>query len=130
MGHRPRGHPGHRRPLLEEGKTVGAICGATLGLARTGLLDGRAHTSNRPELLQVEGYHGADHYVDDRVVVDGNLITAPATGYLEFAREILRATGLLSDAAAEAWHQMFHTGERSWEDKLARELEKQVSDTP
>lgn len=108
---------------------MGVICGATLGLARTGLLDGRAHTSNRPELLQVEGYHGSDHYVDDRVVVDGNLITAPATGYLELAREILRATGLLSDAA-EAWHQMFHTGERSWEDKLSRELEKQVSDTP
>lgn len=67
---------------------MGAICGATLGLAWTGLLDGRAHTSNRPELLQVEGYHDTDHYVDDRVVVDGNLITAPATGYLEFTREL------------------------------------------
>ena len=115
---------------LEAGKTVGAIGGATLGLARKGLLNGRAHTSNSPELLQVDGYHGADHYVDERVVVDGNLITAPSISYLEFTREILRTTGLLNDAAAEAWHQMFRTGERSWEEKFSQELTKQVAGTP
>ncbi len=112
------------RRLREEGKIVGAICGATLGLARKGLLDERAHTSNNPELLQVAGYHGGERYVDERVVVDGNLITAPATGYLEFTREVLRATGLMNKAAAEAWYQMFRTGERKWEDKLGQELQK------
>lgn len=115
--------------VLKEGKTVGAIGSATTGLARKGLLDGRAHTSNNPELLQLEGYHGADHYVDERVVVDGNLITASSTGYLEFTREILKATGLVNDAAAEAWHQMFHTGERNWEEKFSQELEKLVAGT-
>lgn len=118
------------RRMLDEGRIVGAIGGATVGLAREGLLDGRAHTGGSPGSLQVDGYDGAERYVDDRVVVDGNLITAPGTGYLEFAREILRTTGLLSDAAAEVWHQMFRTGERSWEDEFARELEKQVQKLP
>jgi putative intracellular protease/amidase len=36
------------RTLLNRDTPVAAICGATLGLARAGLLDDRAHTSNAP----------------------------------------------------------------------------------
>lgn len=116
---------GHRdvlelaRRLLERGRPVAAICGATLGLARSGLLNDRAHTSNAPEFLRVDGYGGGGGYTGERVVVDGPLITAPATGFLEFTREILRATGLMPDAAAEAWFQMHRTGDRAWEGRLA-----------
>ena len=58
---------------------VAAICGATAGLAIGGLLDNRPHTSNAREYLQALGYGGGAFYQDQRVVTDGNLITANAT---------------------------------------------------
>jgi putative intracellular protease/amidase len=39
--------------LLDRGMIVGAICGATLGLANSGLLDSRPHTSNDPAALKL-----------------------------------------------------------------------------
>src|SRR3954447_14336345 len=41
--------------FLEAGVPVAAICGATLGLARAGLLDDRAHTSAAREYLALSG---------------------------------------------------------------------------
>ena len=57
--------------FLEAGVPVAAICGATAGLARGGLLDERRHTSASAEYLAMTGYAGRDHYVDERAVVDG-----------------------------------------------------------
>src|SRR4029453_1825812 len=51
------------------GGPLAAICGATAGLARAGLLDTRKHTSNAPDYLAMTGYAGGDHYVDERAVV-------------------------------------------------------------
>src|SRR5688500_15598979 len=56
--------------FLDAGVPVAAICGATAGLARAGLLDKRHHTSADPEYLKATGYVGGDHYVDERAVVD------------------------------------------------------------
>ena len=56
--------------------TVAAICGATAGLARAGLLDDRDHTSASAEYLEMTGYAGGDRYVDERAVVDSDLVTA------------------------------------------------------
>src|SRR2546426_2761564 len=39
------------REVLARGTPIAAICGATLGLARTGLLNERSHTSNEPAYL-------------------------------------------------------------------------------
>jgi putative intracellular protease/amidase len=47
--------------FLDAGVPVAAICGATAGLARAGLLDTRKHTSNAPEYLAMTGYAGGDH---------------------------------------------------------------------
>ena len=38
--------------FLRHGTPVAAICGATAGLARAGLLDDRAHTSNAPSYMK------------------------------------------------------------------------------
>ena len=65
---------------------VAAICGATAGLARAGLLDTRRHTSNAPEFLATTGYAGASYYVSQSVVEDDGVITAPDTASLEFAK--------------------------------------------
>src|ERR671916_2118255 len=50
--------------LLAAKKPVAAICGATVAMARAGLLDDRRHTSNMPSYLaeQVPTYRGAASY--------------------------------------------------------------------
>jgi putative intracellular protease/amidase len=95
------------RTYLDAGVPVAAICGATFGLARDGLLDDRAHTSSAPAYLQPSGYAGADHYVDEPVVTDGDLITAGPTNPIEFARAIFTRLGLFGDQATDAWYRMF-----------------------
>src|SRR5262249_44505490 len=71
--------------FLDAGVPVAAICGATAGLARAGLLDHRKHTSAAREYLAATGYGGRDHYGDERAVVDGNLITAGPQSPVQFA---------------------------------------------
>jgi putative intracellular protease/amidase len=87
---------------------VAAICGATAGLARAGLLDGRKHTSAAKEYLQATGYDGADGYVDARAVVDGDLITAGPDSPVQFARAVLQRLGLADERKLEAYEGVFH----------------------
>jgi putative intracellular protease/amidase len=93
--------------FLDAGVPVAAICGATAGLARAGLLDNRRHTSAAPEYLQATGYAGADHYVDERAVIDGDLITAGPQSPVQFAVETLRRLGVASDRTLEAYEGLF-----------------------
>ncbi|MDB5998880.1 MAG: thiamine biosynthesis protein ThiJ [Rhizobacter sp.] len=80
--------------FMDAGVPVAAICGATAGLARTGRLDTRMHTSNAATYLKGTGYAGADHYVDEPVVTQDGLITAGGMSSLEFARDIFKQLGL------------------------------------
>ena len=89
---------------------VAAICGATFGLARAGLLDDRLHTSNFPGLLDSSGYKGAAHYVQEPAVDDNGVITASFTASLEFARLVLARLGIFSKEALEAWYGLYKTG--------------------
>ena len=50
------------REFLDAGVPVAAICGATAGLAREGLLDDRAHTSAGSFYLAATGYKGGERY--------------------------------------------------------------------
>lgn len=112
------------REFLAAGVPVAAICGATSGLARGGLLDGVAHTSNAAEYLQATGYGGAAHYRDEPAVADGNLITASGTMPLEFAREIFRKLELYEPRMLDAWYALFKTGDPSHFYALAAEAEQ------
>ena len=100
--------------FLDQGAPVAAICGATAGLAKAGLLDDRPHTSNALAYLNGTGYGGADWYRDEPVVADGNLITAGGMAPLEFAREIFRLLEVYEDDALEAWYQLYKTGKSAW----------------
>lgn len=103
------------RRFLAAGVPVAAICGATLGLARVGLLDDRAHTSNAPEFLaQVAGYRGAAHYRDEPAVTDRGLITAAAMHPVEFARQVFLALDVYAPAVLAAWYGLYSTGEAHW----------------
>ncbi|MFI6034258.1 DJ-1/PfpI family protein [Streptomyces sp. NPDC051315] len=96
------------RAFLDAGTPVAAICGATAGLAREGLLDDRAHTSAVPFYLAATGYAGGDRYVDADAVTDRGLITAGPTEPVAFAREVLRLLGVYEGEVLDAWYRLFH----------------------
>lgn len=96
--------------FVAAGVPVAAICGATFGLARVGLLDDRLHTSNDPGWLASSGYGGAAHFVQEPAVDDGGVITASMTASLEFAKLILARLGIFSARAREAWYGLYKTG--------------------
>ena len=100
--------------LLAAGVPVAAICGATAGLARHGLLDARRHTSNMPEYLAATGYRGAALYIDSGAVSDGDVITASGIAPVDFAREIFHRLDLYPPAVIDAWFQLFKTGDRQY----------------
>ena len=75
--------------LLGQNVTVAAICGATLALAKNGILNTRKHTSNDKEFLKIScpEYSGEDLYLNQPAVTDGNLITATGLAPLELFRQ-------------------------------------------
>jgi putative intracellular protease/amidase len=97
--------------FLDAGVPVAAICGATSGLARAGLLDHRDHTSADPAYLAATGYAGGGRYVEQRAVVDGDLITAGPQSPVQFARATLERLGLASERTLEAYEGVFHRGD-------------------
>lgn len=99
------------REVLARGIPIAAICGATLGLARTGLLNERSHTSNEPAYLhQIPEYTGASRYVDALAVRDRGVITANGLGPVEFAREIFEELDVFSPADRSVWYHLFKHG--------------------
>lgn len=90
----PGGYPGYEnigkhqgvldlaRSYMEKDKYVGAICGAPLALSQVGLLKGRRVTSH----FTVKDDLEAGQWIDERVVIDGRLITSTGAGRsLDFA---------------------------------------------
>ena len=105
--------------LVAAGTPVAAICGASLGLARAGLLDDRPHTSNAPDYLAMApSYHGAEHYQEAKVVADDAVITAPATAPIDFARAIFERLDAFPAPVIDAWYGLYTTGERRYYDAL------------
>ncbi|MDG9720561.1 glutamine amidotransferase [Streptomyces sp. DH24] len=108
------------RAFLAAGVPVAAICGATAGLAREGLLDDRRHTSAVSFYLAATGYRGGGNYVEADAVTDGPLITAGPTEPVAFAREILRLLGAYDDELVDAWYRLFHDSDPEAYAVLAR----------
>lgn len=96
------------REFLDAGVPVAAICGATAGLAREGLLDDRRHTSAVSFYLAATGYKGGGLYVDADAVTDGKLVTAGPTEPVAFAREVLGLLGVFEGEVLDAWFRLYH----------------------
>ncbi|QFQ99145.1 glutamine amidotransferase [Streptomyces phaeolivaceus] len=98
------------REFLDAGVPVAAICGATAGLAREGLLDDREHTGAAPFSLAAIGYAGGERYMDADAVTDGSglLVTAGPTEPVAFAREVFRLLGVYEGEVLDAWYRLFH----------------------
>jgi putative intracellular protease/amidase len=99
--------------FLAAGVPVAAICGATAGLARAGLLDERRHTSAAAEYLAATGYAGGARYVEARAVADGGLVTAGPDAPVQFARATLGLLGLMPEAALDAYEGVIARGDAS-----------------
>jgi putative intracellular protease/amidase len=97
--------------LDEQHVPIAAICGATVGISKIGLVRGRRHTSNGLRYLQtqVADYADAANYVDAPAVRDRGLITASGLADVEFAREIFEELGVLSASDRALWAQMFRS---------------------
>ena len=93
--------------FLGAGVPVAAICGATIGLARGGLLNDVDHTSNAVQTLECPAYTGAARHKDDLALTDGNLITASGIAPVEFAREIFTLLGFYDRTTAENWYSLY-----------------------
>ncbi len=106
--------------FLKAGVPVAAICGATAGLARGGLLDHRKHTSNARGYLAATEYGGTAFYEDLPAVTDGDLITASGTAPVDFARHIFRRLDLYTAEVLDAWYGLFKTGKTSYFDELIK----------
>ncbi len=105
-------------PIMEKVKEflkakvlVAAICGATVGLARAGLLNDRKHTGNDPGYMKAvsPGYTGEAFYLQEPAFTDGELITASGVAPLEFTREVLQDLDVFSPQTLEAWYKLYLT---------------------
>ncbi len=88
----------------DEGHVIAGICGGVTALARAGLLDKGAHTSNGLDFMDqhVPGYAGrARHQDTSCAVADAGIITASGTAPLSFALEVLKAAGVPSSQRDE-----------------------------
>jgi putative intracellular protease/amidase len=99
------------RQLHAQHVPIAAICGATIAVAKLGLLRERRHTSNGLAYLRsyVPGYADGATYVDAPAVRDEGLITATGVGDIEFAREIMEELDVLSAADRELWASIFRS---------------------
>jgi putative intracellular protease/amidase len=98
--------------LHSERVPIGAICGATLEIARAGLTKDIRHTSNSKDYLKamVADYSDEDFFVNELAVADKNIITASGLGCVEFAREVIRQLNLYNEADTRTWFEMFKHG--------------------
>jgi len=92
--------------LLKTDIVIAAICGATMGLAQSGMLNNRRHTSNDLAVFQMfcPQYSGHEYYVKEPAVTDGNLITASGLAPVEFAVHIFRRLQVMREETLMAWH--------------------------
>lgn len=89
-------------PLLRSmhtgGKLIAAICFAPQFPARAGLLAGRSYTTSLTAAhfrqAGLEDPFPREGFLNRRVVVDGNLITAQGHAFIDFAEAVCRHLGL------------------------------------
>lgn len=114
---------------LNLGSIVAAICGATEGLANSGYLDARKHTSNSLEYIQMvcSNYKGEKFYERELVVSAANLITASGVAPLEFAMEVLKKLDVFDTDTLHAWYNLNKTQKPEYFFQLMNLINKSIS---
>ncbi|MGO4732330.1 type 1 glutamine amidotransferase family protein [Paenibacillus sp. 2KB_22] len=101
---------------IEKGTVIAAICGATVGLAKMGLLDSIQHTSNDLEYLKMicPDYTGETYYQTEPAVTDGNVVTASGIAPLEFTMHVLKKLDVFAPETLQAWYNLYRTQESTY----------------
>jgi putative intracellular protease/amidase len=88
---------------------VAAICGATVFLARLGLLNEREHTSNDLNYLKslADEYCGTGLYRNEPSVFHRGIVTANGTAAIEFAENIFDLLEISACENVKQWFQYF-----------------------
>jgi protease I len=87
------------RRFVESGKPVGSICHGPQLLISAKVLDGRTVTAVKK--IRDDVMNAGAHYVDEPLVIDGNLITSRVPGDLpQFNDALASAVGLHQEATA------------------------------
>ncbi|TLG75286.1 type 1 glutamine amidotransferase family protein [Culicoidibacter larvae] len=92
---------------------IGGICDGSVFLGMIGMLNEVKHTSNELEDLQAaagEAYTNAENYVHEQAVIDGNIVTANGSAYLEFTREILLWLDVAPSEEVAEWYDFYKLG--------------------
>jgi transcriptional regulator GlxA family with amidase domain len=76
------------RHVNSQKKVIGGICSGVYHLAKAGILEDKAYTTS----LDIDEFNEFDAscFKDQNFVVDGNILTAKANGYVDFGIEIGR----------------------------------------
>ena len=100
------------KKLFTTGKTIAAICAATIYLGEQGFLNNLKHTSNDLNYLKglAPQYSGEANYVNAMAVTDENIISANGIAAIEFAKEIFEKLSLYKKHDIEKWFQLFKNG--------------------
>ena len=112
------------KEFIDKNILVGAICGATIALAKAGIFDNYEHTSNDLNFLKsvCPEYKGEKYYRKEHAVSDINLITAGGTAPIEFAREILKKLDVISDEVLDTWYKLYKEQDSQYYFKLMKML--------
>lgn len=110
---------------LKENRLVAAICGATMGLAKAGLLDSRVHTSNDLGYLKMvcPEYKGEKYYITEPAVTDGKLITASGVAPLEFTVQVIKALDVFKPETLDFWYKLYQTHQPDYFFKLMNSIQ-------
>jgi len=92
---------------------IGAICAGPLLLAKAGMLKGRKFTHGFGEHYQefLAPYWDGAEFVDESVVVDGNIVTAKPEAHIDFGVMLARMTEAIADDK-EDYFRSFYKGNR------------------
>ncbi|WP_436862888.1 type 1 glutamine amidotransferase family protein [Staphylococcus caeli] len=111
---------------LDKGTVVAAICGAVDGLANSGHLDSRKHTSNNLDYtkLTCPNYKGEEFFEMKTAISDENLITASGIAPLEFAKEVLEKIDVFEEDTLEAWYKLNKTHREEYFYQLMNSMDR------
>ena len=89
------------RSASERGAIIGAICAGPFILAQAGLLRGRrvAHGYEREQLEFLRASFEGAHLSEAEIETDATIVTAKPTAFVDFAIEIARIAGVVTDPA-------------------------------
>ncbi|PQP85090.1 glutamine amidotransferase [Paenibacillus sp. PCH8] len=101
---------------VEKGTVIAAICGATVGLAKIGMLDSIQHTSNDLGYLKMicPDYTGETYYQTEPAVTVGNVVTASGIAPLEFTMHVLKLLDVFAPETLKAWYNLYQTQEPTY----------------